>query len=604
MYRLFLVLALVVMGCSVPVEDSAAPFPIDRDHDGHLVEQDCDDADANVHPGATEVCNGIDDDCDGYIDDDDLEIEGRVLLSLDADLDGWGSDDPHAVKPFCTQPDEGWVRDSSDCDDGDPDVHPGAAESCNELDDDCDGDIDEGSIGSTWYPDGDGDGYGIGSVTTTSCEQPSGTAMVSGDCNDDNPAVNPGATEVCNTIDDDCDGDIDEGTSPDTWYRDADGDGYGTSVSWVSCGQPSGFAAVTGDCDDDDAAVNPGATELCNGYDDDCDKVVDAAGLATFLSLAGVATDMSTAMASGTASAPYTTTLGTSGALYLCSGSYYFHLTAQAAQLAVVGVDGSGQVALMGDGTSVVVTADSTSTELILQGLAISGGAGADGGCVYAGDHGVALTLQDVQLSGCSASDNGGGLYQRGGTLSATQLVIQGSDAGAYGGGAYLRDLSGGITDASFEANQATYGGGLLVQDSVLTIQAADILDNQVTDAGGGLYATGATVGLDACLVEGNVADDDSGGRAYGGGLFLNDGAELTCTGASGLNYGVVENIASYGGGAFLHDTYSVLISSLCDWGTGGGDNTPDDVALQKALAVYEAYGTNETFTCTSLECL
>ncbi len=131
-----------------------------------------------------------------------------------------------------------------DCDDTNPAIHPGAAEQCNTVDDDCDGQIDEGCGVCV---DADLDGF-----TSSSCGGP--------DCNDANPAIHPGAVEQCNTVDDDCDGQIDEGCGA---CPDADLDGFTRS----SCGGQ--------DCDDTSPAKHPGATEQCNAVDDDCDGQID-----------------------------------------------------------------------------------------------------------------------------------------------------------------------------------------------------------------------------------------------------------------------------------------------------------------------------------------
>ena len=606
MNRLPLLSATLLFACKEPVDDTAAPHPVDRDHDGYTVETDCDDQDPNVHPGAVEACNDIDDDCDGYIDDDDLEVEGRLTWSLDADLDGWGTTDPHQIDVFCTPPDGGWVADDTDCDDGDPAVHPGADESCNDMDDNCNGETDEGSIGSSWYPDSDGDGYGIDSVTTTACNQPAGTAAIDGDCNDDNPSVNPGATEVCNEIDDDCDAEVDEGTAPDTWYLDNDADGYGTSnVTAVSCGQPSDFAAVAGDCNDEDSAVNPGASELCNLIDDDCDSTVDGPGMAAFVSNMGVWSDLSVTLAAGTATAAYAWEPGAGGSLYLCEGDYHLAINATKANLDVIGVDGSGLVSITGDGTRPVISATTTCTAMTLRGLTIQGGYGSNGGCIDAGTHGLDLVLYDLTISDCSASDNGGGLYQQGGTIAATDMAISSCDAGTYGGGLYLRDLSGSIITATIEANQSTYGAGLMVQDSELLVEDAVVIDNQAGDAGAGLYVTGSTLDLSASEVAGNsTASSSSGRETGGGGVFLNNSATLTCSGSGSFAFGIFQNTADLGGGVFIYDSGSVLISDLCDWGSASGDNTPDDVLLMVAKESYGSYGSDETFTCTASGCL
>jgi hypothetical protein len=232
---------------------------------------DCNDSNGAVHPGATEVCNGIDDDCDGNTDD-------GVSITYYRDFDGDGYGNATATTRACSAP-VGYVANSSDCNDSNGAVHPGATEVCNGIDDDCDGNIDEG-VTTTYYRDFDGDGYGNATVSQQACSAPSGYVANSTDCNDSNAAVHPGATEVCNGIDDDCDGNTDEGVTT-TYYRDLDGDGYGNAtVSQQACSAPSGYVANSSDCNDSNAAVHPGATEACNGIDDDCDGYVDE-GLTT-----------------------------------------------------------------------------------------------------------------------------------------------------------------------------------------------------------------------------------------------------------------------------------------------------------------------------------
>ena len=192
----------------------------------------------------------------------------KTTFYRDADGDGYGN--LAVTTQACTAP-AGYVANSTDCNDADAAVHPGATEVCNGVDDNCDGSIDEG-VTTTFYRDADGDGYGNLAVTTQACTAPAGYVANSTDCNDADAAVHPGATEVCNGVDDNCDGSIDEGVTT-TFYRDADGDGYGNpAVSTQACSQPAGYVTNSTDCNDSSATVHPGAAEVCNGIDDDCNS--------------------------------------------------------------------------------------------------------------------------------------------------------------------------------------------------------------------------------------------------------------------------------------------------------------------------------------------
>jgi hypothetical protein len=164
---------------------------------------------------------------------------------------------------------------TDDCDDADPAVYPGAAEACDGLDNNCDGAVDEGAL-STFYADGDADGYGVESAAVEACEAPSGHAAAAGDCDDGDPASFPGAAEVCDGVDNSCDGAVDEGALS-VFYADGDADGYGVESSAVeACEAPSGYAAVAGDCDDADPALTPedydaDGVSSCGGDCDDAD---------------------------------------------------------------------------------------------------------------------------------------------------------------------------------------------------------------------------------------------------------------------------------------------------------------------------------------------
>ncbi|MFM2244534.1 MAG: hypothetical protein RL071_608 [Pseudomonadota bacterium] len=232
---------------------------------------DCDDTDPAIYPSAPEACDGVDNNCDGVADEGE-----RTIAYADADADGYG--DPATADEVCGLG-AGQVEAAGDCDDGDANANPDEEEVCDEVDNDCDGEVDE-DTGLLFYADTDGDGVGVTGVNITACSEPVGYSAEPGDCDDDNDQIFPGATERCNSADDDCDGDIDEDDAVDAqrWRPDLDGDGFGGAWAGAqSCVAPADHLPDSGptDCDDAALAVYPGADELCNGVDDDCDAVVD-----------------------------------------------------------------------------------------------------------------------------------------------------------------------------------------------------------------------------------------------------------------------------------------------------------------------------------------
>ncbi len=149
-------------------------------------------------------------------------------------------------------------------------------EICNGIDDDCDGYTDEGAPGpNPFYADNDYDGYGDLNQEVFACIAPLGYVTNALDCDDANYYVQPGMYEYCNGIDDNCDGQIDEGVAP-LWYADADGDGFGDPLlTLYACSQPIGYTPYSGDCDDTEAYINPNAMEDCtNNVDENCDGII------------------------------------------------------------------------------------------------------------------------------------------------------------------------------------------------------------------------------------------------------------------------------------------------------------------------------------------
>ncbi len=213
---------------------------------------DCDDASADVNPSHAETCDAIDNDCNP-----------ATIGTTDLDADG-------AVSSACCNPGAsgGPATCGTDCDDGRAEVSPTERESCDGLDNDCNGMTDENVL-LTFYGDGDGDGYGVAGTTMMGCVAPTGYAAQSGDCNDASAAVHPGVTETCNLVDDDCVGGVDDGLSCSC-----------TNGMMQSCGTDQGecmrgmqtcSGGTWGMC----MGETGPAAETCNGLDDDCNASID-----------------------------------------------------------------------------------------------------------------------------------------------------------------------------------------------------------------------------------------------------------------------------------------------------------------------------------------
>lgn len=237
---------------------------------------DCDDTKATVYPSNAEVCDGLDNNCNERIDEDATDAQ---TYYVDADEDGVG--DSTTAVTTCIQP-EGTVTLSGDCDDTNPEMAPSFEETCDGFDNDCNGTSDDNAVdGSTVYADLDADSYGDAASTLVICAPTEGYVSDATDCNDSSSAVNPGAAEVCDEIDNNCDGSSDNNPTDGTaYYFDEDADGFGVADnSVVACAQPAGYSDNGADCDDSAPLNNPDAPEVCDLEDNDCDETVDEGAL-------------------------------------------------------------------------------------------------------------------------------------------------------------------------------------------------------------------------------------------------------------------------------------------------------------------------------------
>ena len=628
--------------------------------DGYVVAAyDCDDTRADVNPAADELCDGDDNDCDGSVDED---ASDATVWYADDDDDGYG--DENSSVEACDEP-SGHVDNSDDCDDSDSGRSPDADEYCDEIDNNCDGHIDEDTAVDTvvWYGDADGDGYGTSAAVTTACEQPDDHVDNADDCLDSDDAINPAADELCDNVDNDCNGDIDEEGAIDapTWYADNDGDTFGDPASsTLACDQPSGHVSNSDDCDDTQSAVNPRGTEICDGVDNDCDGDIDAEGLVT---LDGTTNYGAIGQAVRNATS--------GGSVMVCDGTYVENVEIDK-DITLASLNGSGSTTIDGDGAGACI--EISAGVASVTGFTVTDGSGAGhpeipstlvgGGIMILGTDAVVL---DDMVFLSNEADFGAGLFgSEGCTLSMSNSTFDLNDAEYSGGAMYLWDCTASFVSVIIEDNFATWGGGVYTSEGQLDLDQCTFEDNYATEDGGGIY-----VGVDAVvtatadtLLTGNTATNSggglrldtgaiwTGGEAYdneadfGGGFFsYTDGSaanaidDLLCefnsadtSGGCGYVYGeltitgsqILDNGAYWGGGLFLEDSTTYVVNSTVeenivnyngggvyiidgsalwsvssDWGTGTTDNDPDDVYVDGGSNAYNGYGTGETFSCS-----
>jgi hypothetical protein len=532
---------------------------------------DCNDSSGISFPGAAEVCDELDNDCDGTVDED-----ATTTYFADTDADTHG--DPAAPIEACVMP-EGYAGTATDCDDADPAQYPGASEYCNSEDDDCDGTIDEDALDAlTFYADTDLDTFGDPAAIARACAQPDGYVGVGTDCDDTNPAQYPAAPEYCNTEDDDCDGAIDEedAVDPRTWYADTDSDTYGDpAATATACNPAPGYVGDNTDCDDGRAATNPGADEFCNTIDDDCDGTVDEDDAVDALALAldddgdgfgalgstaprceGVDNELDcndadlseplvvdgtygSASGDGTAANPLDTIQAGIDAANECvvvmAGTYVENIDYGGANVSVRSAEGSAFTTIDGSAASdaVVSFASAETSAAELHGFTLTGGVGHEETTDTPRTCDSPELCREYTTTWC-----GGGLYIESSDPTISDVVIESNTLAAasstevdddlyevysFGGGVCVIDSAASITEAVIEGNYADQGGGIWVDEaSAVSFSLVELYDNTASD-GAGIEVDGGALTLTNSILAYNTAD------ATGGGFYIIDGA-LTAT--------------------------------------------------------------------------
>lgn len=588
----------ILLGCPDPKS-------IDQDGDGFIASEDCNDTDPNVHPLADEICNNIDDNCDGRIDYN--SVDGSVFLA-DLDGDGFGADDSQHT--LCAIED-GYVELSAggDCDDENAAVFPGAAELCNGIDDDCDTVVDDTpEDGTYFYLDADEDGFGdpdafvflcmtiqgyiedntdcddsdartfpgaaeqdslidcmrdgdldgYGDINTASGVTP-GT-----DCDDANEAISPGAVESCNGIDDDCDllvDDADDVVSDQVLlYSDLDGDGYGDPTnSALRCFPTEFLIEDSTDCDDSNALVNPSAVEICDGVDNDCNVTTIEDGMVYRIDGQGVGTDLTSVMSTGTAQAPYTYEPEGDEELYFCEGTFSPRIFTESD----ITIQGFGNVTFVADGLNapssdfVAVRNFGDATDTNIDGIVFDG-------------YNLAILV---------GSENDVYNY-----LTMNDVLIR-NGYSIVGASIHVQYTSVEITDSYFEDGVSGYGG------LAMTAGGSDVIfDNvDVTNISGSAY-------VGAYLYEGSIfemIDTNISGFSYAA-VRLNDSYGI-CS-SSVADSGV--SSSTYG----LHLTTSTWSSDGCDYQSSSSQEE-NDLDIQVASEASYYVGDNATFYCSTTSC-
>ena len=517
----------------------------DVDGDGYSGPLDCDPFDESIHPGAVEVCDGIDQDCDGDID------EGvQLVFFFDADGDGYG--DPEHTETACA-PSSCFVDNDLDCDDLDQGINPDVPESCDGLDNDCDGIADEGI--APYYADNDGDRFGDDALP--SCESLPGYVPAHGDCDDGDSAVHPGALDPAGDgVDQDCGGS--ENQEPHVGLSD-------TSLPTL---QEALAMASPGDV----IWVGPGVYEEHD------------------LSFNGVAASLRS-------------TQGADATIIDANeeGRVFIFDQGEGPDTLLEGFTLTHGRELMGGGILVDGASPTFDRLEIIDNTSASGDSfpgDGGGGMAVLGGH-VVLRNSLVADNSNFGGSNGGGLYIESSEVTLYNVILDANTG--YGRSAGAKVLSSTLTLAytTFQNHYLAggFGAALYIEVSTLTMRDSAFFDNWAEGSGGAVMMGGGSATIVRSRFEGNGVGVGSGGALVVGGATVNI-AHSVFRGNWGSVAGALEaynaemdiedtifedNSAYYstGAGALLANSTILnmrhcIVADNKAWGSGGGISLVD----------------------------
>lgn len=496
-------------------------------------------------------------------------LKSNVVEIVDTgtdDSNGAGVTDSGGSSPSTDADGDGFPADD-DCDDTNAAVNDDATEICDGVDNDCNGKTDEEDpyldrdTMAEWSVDEDGDGYGGDGAITKACEGPEGTVDQVGDCDDADPAINPGVTETCDGVDNDCNDLIDdEAEGAILGYPDDDADGLGedTEQTWACGGVENNW-----DCDDTDA------TEP---------QVVDMTA---------------TSGGNGSLSLPWQTIQDGVDAADSCvivfGGTYDESVDFGGKALSLLGVEGSGKTTIDASDSGSAGIIVETTGEVTVSGFTITGGSGYLESTSTSTSCGSTTVCTDYYNTWC-----GGGLYVNGATATLSDLVVESSslpvtattESGndtyytySFGGGICALGATMDLDQVHLRDNYADQGGGLyLDESSVVTHARSWLIDNRATDGAGYAVDSGSLTLNNVGVLWGLASSE-------GGGLFSVDGSlDLTSS-----TFG--ENDAPVAGGLAVTGSSRFFMNSTIIYGSNTGVGVYADSEAIALITYSNVYG-------------